>query len=599
MMASSELLRELFEQASGLSAEKAEELIAAQLPEIQQELRAHLAAGNADDSSFRYASTVVGHVPDASEVSADLPERIGRYRVRKVISSGGMGVVFLAEHPHLTEIAPDGELIPQRVAIKVSRRRTNSEEQEALRREATVLCTLDHPHIARIQDLDFEDGFPHLVMEYVAGGSLRHRISSSPMEIPCAVTLISRVARAIHYAHEFQIFHRDLKPENILLAPNGEPRIIDFGLASLRSVLPDGSPPGGTIRYMAPEQASAAYDSYVDPRETRAEFPEDARADVFSLAAILYELLTEKPLYEFDSTEEGLRLAMTGRFDSSALNRDGVSRRVRRACLKALATDRTDRFRSAREFADAIDPPLSRRLWPTAVMTAVALIVIFVCRPYFNSADRSDPNSESGGSRSGQSAAVTLATAESIQEDDIKLTHFVNDDRTSRGEPLFQNGPTRVDDDLRVDATFSKPTYCFLVAINPDGEIQLCFPATASTVQTNPINELHFPEDSKQGFGFTDGTGQQAFLLIWSVTPLPSFSDWKQKLDPWPSLHQGASGRWFWRNGRLEPWSERGETRGTIRDLKGSESFVSMCTQLQKISPGIEIYGVSFPIETR
>ena len=561
-------------------------------------------AGELDrGNSFANASTVIGDVANSS--TDDLPSKIGRYPVLRRISSGGMGVVYLGEHPHLTEISIDGGLIPQRVAIKVGRRQTSILEQEALKREASVLCSLNHEHIARVQDLAFEDDHPHLVMEYVAGGNLRNRMNAGPLDIQHAINLIAKVARAVEFAHQQRIFHRDLKPENILISHDGEPKVIDFGLAQMQRTLSGDGPqpiPGGTIKYMAPEQAAAAHDANAGTTKSPS-ITEDARADVFSLGAILYELLTERPLYSFDEKSTGLDLAMSCDFDASALNRPSIPSRVRRTCLTALSKDKSDRYRTAKEFADAIDPSFPVKALPYVVLAMIAIVALLVARPFIsNSIDTNVPQMELTQDNATAITAdddrlVPLATVTDIDQDEIQFTHFANTSQeTSVVGPLFRNGPTKENDDLRVDAEFSDPVFCFLIALNPDGVTQLCFPEDSGEAQSEPISELRFPADSGQGFGFTDGAGQQAFLLIRSNEPLPSFADWQQGVGAFPKLDDTESGRWFWRNERLEPWSEHGETRGAIRHLKGSEQFSALCERLRK-NKQLDVYGVSFPIE--
>lgn len=543
------------------------------------------ASKDATDQSLRDSSTtenestfISEHTPEVA-AHADLPKRIGRYSVTRFLAQGGLGAVYLGEHPNLEEMNADGELVPQRVAIKVGRRKTEAAEQEMVKREASVLCSLDHQHIARVQDLDFEDGLPHLVMEYVSGGSLGQKVKSAPLEVSEAVTLMVKVCRAIQYAHDKQILHRDLKPDNILVTQQGEPKVIDFGLAALRSAMQDHEDtiPGGTIRYMSPEQAAHARANLLGS-EGNSQV-EDVRVDVFSLGAILYELLTEKRLYEFKNSEEGLDRAVACSIDTSPLDKPDIPASVKAACLKALAKDKGDRFRSAAAFADAIDPKADRRPFPkkaiAAAVVAIALLTAFVL---------SRPSTD------GQPAQA----ATEVTKTELVFGHFANGlEDTADAGILFKNGAARENDDLRIDASFADPTYCYLIAMNPDGVIQLCYPESEDETQPEPIDELHFPADPESGFRFTDGTGQQMFLLVQSNKKLPAFRDWRDVLGKvdWSN----DSGDWLWKKNRLQAVNS---TRGTVSKLKGAEGFTSLCRRVEQ-KVGIELEAVSFPIVER
>lgn len=507
-----------------------------------------------------------------------LPQQIGRYRIQRLIATGGLGAVYLGEHPNLEELNAEGELVPQRVAIKVGKRKTAVAEQEMVKREASVLCSMDHEHIARVQDLDFHEGLPHLVMEYVSGGSLRQKSKSSPLEVPEALELVAKVCRAIQYAHEKKILHRDLKPENILVTQQGEPKVIDFGLAALRSAMTDAEKtiPGGTIRYMSPEQARHAKANMLEGVTTPSQI-EDVRVDVFSLGAILYELLTEKCLYEFSNGQEGLDMAISCSIDESTLDKPEVPRHIKAACLKALAKDKTGRFRTAGAFADAIAPRTSHRPFPNVIAAAIAIAIVLMIGIKLFTPPGNTPN-----------------VAESVVSEEIVFQHFANEGETSDPGLLFENGPARIDDSLRVDSAFSDPVYCYLIALNPDGVVQLCYPESEDDIQDQPIRELHYPALSDEGFFFTDGTGQQMFLLVKSEDPLPAFRDWRKVLGTvaWPSKD---SGDWVWNRNRLTAVNT---TRGSVAKLKGADRFTSICQRVdQKV--GLEVHGISFPIVTR
>jgi len=202
---------------------------------------------------------------------------IGRYQLITRLGEGGMATVYKALDTRLE----------REVAVKLIRREAFSSEVVGLvlkrfDREAKALARLSHPNIVNIYDYGEHDGSPYLVMQYVAGGTLRQKIGR-PIAYSKAVELLLPVARALEYAHERDILHRDVKPGNILLGQRGEPLLSDFGIAKLMESHEVGTLTGtnvgvGTPEYMAPEQGMGQ--------------TVDGRADIYALGIIFYELLT-------------------------------------------------------------------------------------------------------------------------------------------------------------------------------------------------------------------------------------------------------------------------------------------------------------------
>src|SRR6201997_1954083 len=204
---------------------------------------------------------------------------LGNYQILEEIGRGGMGVIYRARQRHSRRI----------VALKrmVSYHADSRETLERFRREAEAAASLDHPNILPIYEVgQGEDGLPFFSMKYAAGGSLEqagHALRKQPRE---CVRLMAKVARAVQYAHEQGILHRDLKPGNILLDGHGEPLVTDFGLAKWLDPTGDATRTPtvfGTPGYIAPEQVNGSTGNL-----TRA-------ADVYSLGAVLFDLLTGQP----------------------------------------------------------------------------------------------------------------------------------------------------------------------------------------------------------------------------------------------------------------------------------------------------------------
>lgn len=213
-------------------------------------------------------------------------ERIGPYRVTRLIGHGGMGVVYEAER--------DDRQVRQQVAIKIIRRGMDTDfVRDRFLRERQILASLDHPHIARLFDGGaLPDGLPYFVMEFVAGEPITDYCRHRRLSVSEKLKIFRKVCSAVQHAHGRLVIHRDLKPGNILITTDGEPKLLDFGIAELLS--PDGSQPQTrtetAVRLMTPEYAS--------PEQARGQAVATT-TDVYSLGVVLCELLTGRRPQEF------------------------------------------------------------------------------------------------------------------------------------------------------------------------------------------------------------------------------------------------------------------------------------------------------------
>ena len=202
-----------------------------------------------------------------------LGRELGGYVVLDVIGVGGMGIVLRGEH----------QLLGRSAAIKTARPDIVLDPgfERRFLLEARAVAALNHPAIVRLYDFAFEGDIPYMVMEMVEGRTL-DELLDGPIEPRVAVEVLLPIAGALDYAHHHGVVHRDVKPSNILLADDGRTLIMDFGLACFQgfSLATDPSPVLGTPDYIAPEQLNGG----------RA----NARSDVYSLAAIVYEMVSGK-----------------------------------------------------------------------------------------------------------------------------------------------------------------------------------------------------------------------------------------------------------------------------------------------------------------
>jgi serine/threonine-protein kinase len=256
-------------------------------PELRTEVESLLTAHEQAGSFLRTpaAPRSVGASSDhetgeAFDLEVWIGRRIGAYRVERLIGAGGMGAVFAADRV-------DGEF-HQKVAIKLIRPgMASADVLRRFRTERQVLARLEHPNIARLIDGGAtDDGLPYLVMDYVEGVPIDDYCRRSRLTVSERLVLFRKVCAPVEYAHRHLVVHRDLKPGNILISSDGEPKLLDFGVAKVLGASTDESGLATTapaVRILTPRYAS--------PEQIRG-LPITTGTDVYSLGVILYELLT-------------------------------------------------------------------------------------------------------------------------------------------------------------------------------------------------------------------------------------------------------------------------------------------------------------------
>jgi serine/threonine-protein kinase len=300
-----------------------------------------------------------------SELEGRLQAALGdAYRIERELSGGGMSRLFLAEESSLHRKVVI-KLLPPQFASEVSVAR--------FRQEIEVAANLQHPNILPVLAAGARDNLLYYVIPYVPGESLRHRLTrEARLPVDDAVQIMREMADALAYAHGQGILHRDIKPENILLE-GSHAVLTDFGVARALAEaqgserLTETGLAVGTPGYMAPEQAAG-------------ERHIDARADVYALAVVGYEMLAGKAPFEGPTAQAVLAAHLTETPKSLAAVRPEVPRTVSDTIARALAKNRKERLQTAAEFRDALRPvatasPLLRRRRVVGGAGAIAVVI--------------------------------------------------------------------------------------------------------------------------------------------------------------------------------------------------------------------------------
>lgn len=282
-------VRDLFERALELDEPGRRELLARDAAgdaELEREVVSLLAWHG--ETGGPLAATLARLEPAADRGELELGQRLDAYRLVSVLGRGGMSTVYLAERA-------DGEF-EQQVAVKLLRPGLDSEELiRRFRAERQILAHLEHPAIARLLDGgQTAAGRPYLVLERVEG----ERIDAFCRQLPTVAArlrLFLQVCRAVHFAHQNLVVHRDLKPSNILVQANGEPKLLDFGIAKLLAPSADGTLTAQAIAGLTPMTPE-----YASPEQVKG-LPITTASDVYALGALLFEVLTGQPVHRLAS----------------------------------------------------------------------------------------------------------------------------------------------------------------------------------------------------------------------------------------------------------------------------------------------------------
>ncbi|HEX4947312.1 MAG TPA: protein kinase [Blastocatellia bacterium] len=352
----------------------AQEVEAAQRPSFLAQACAHDTELRREVESLLQAEAEAGEFinqPLLAETLTDDPleqppplERdiIGHYQLQMRLGTGGMGEVYLA---HDTRLG-------RQVAIKLLPPQSARDQQARQRflREARAVAALTHPNIVTIHAIEETSDAVFIVMEYVRGETLAARIKQGALAWPEVLTVGAQIADALAAAHAVGLIHRDIKPENVMLTPEGQARLLDFGIARMThqwllrggTTLPQLTAEGavvGTVAYMSPEQVCSE--------------PLDTRSDLFSLGALLYEAATGKPPFTGSNLFATMHAIVTKEPVAPSTLNPALPAHLDQVLQRALAKDKTARYASATEFAAALRtlpaPTTENELAPTTATT--------------------------------------------------------------------------------------------------------------------------------------------------------------------------------------------------------------------------------------
>ena len=296
--------------------------------------------------------------------TAPVPDRIGRYKIERKIGEGGMGVVYAARNERLNRT----------VALKTIRGQTDDTSRQRLWREARAAAGVSHPNICQLYEVEETDGGLVLAMELLAGEPLGARVMRGPLSPADTSTIALQVLDALDALHARGVIHRDLKPSNLFLTPHGV-KLLDFGLA--RPIA--GSLGADSATRLTEVGTIVGTPNYMAPEQVRGEAL-DARADLFPLAAMLFEMLSGKVAFDGATMFDVLHAVLHEQ--PPALSGGGTVAGLDRVIHKALQKQAADRYDSAVAMAAAIREAIADRDSGELSAVAARTMTRFIALPF-------------------------------------------------------------------------------------------------------------------------------------------------------------------------------------------------------------------------
>jgi serine/threonine-protein kinase len=538
----------------------------------------------APESGAETGSLLSGITEDSDGAGASAStgaERIGKFQVIRRLGTGGQASALLARDPDFGRL----------VVLKRFHTSARDPGVERALQDGRALARLRSRFIPHCYGLERHGNELILVMEYIPGRNLSEVIRAGLPPASEAARLVEQVAEGLEAVHACGLVHRDIKPANIVVGDDGAPRLVDFGLAAhlgseaLRGV-------SGTPQYMAPEQARDQWERI------------DGRTDVFGLGAVLYALLTGQSPHPGATLAETLKHARQGAVTPPRALKPSIPRSLERIVLKAMAADSLRRYASAAELRQALRQErlgrLRRRV--TAGLAGLATLILVAAAPLWIWWTRAGGRVAGGrvaGRRDDRSIRVTALVVERFEDLGPEQPPRVCG---ALGDRSFEAAQR---DLVRVSAALSEPVHCFLVALNPDGSVQLCYPLGPSgepdeTVAPPATDRIDYPAIITRYFPLTEGRGAQAFVLFAAREPLPAFAQWRDRLErvPWADRVRpaGTSGVWEFDDRGVRPMGTATlDERG--KEVDRSPGGLNELPSLLKVSTGVGTFrGLIFPV---
>jgi serine/threonine protein kinase len=571
--------------------------------------------------------------------------RLGQYEVHEKIGMGNMGAVYKALHVELGKIVAL-KVLPATLMDEVSIARFKQEGRAAGR--------LDHPNIVTIHDAGRLEGIHYLVMAFVDGTDLARLVQSHGLlKVADACEVVRQAAHGLQHAFERGLVHRDVKPSNLMLARDGLVKVLDLGIARSFAETPAVerlTATGmllGTADYLAPEQ-------WENPNAV------DTRADIYSLGCTLYHLLAGYPPFGpgYGSILTKMRAHLEDPVPPIAEARPDIPAELVNVLETMLAKNREERFSTPGELAEAIQPFCAgsnlttlldsvRRSGNEASTVTPTISAADTVQPSRSSTAKPATARRKGGKkRIGKWLGVLVAAGvvcaalaaflflwprhdgRQIPNPPVKITginvnHYRGQDATLIGDlakamsfrgraSISSTATVHADDSVRVAATLSTPAHCFLIAFNPDGSEQLCYPedpdlaevkypqnknARSMSVAPPKSETVRYPREQY----FEPGTpGVQAFVLIVSAEPLPAYAEWRSQLDsiPWQKVERDV-GPWRWEFDGHDFTRIQGERGERVERGSAPREFRDLCNFFRDRPDVNVIWAIAFPVSKK
>jgi serine/threonine protein kinase len=545
---------------------------------------------------------VAGH---AAPVAGDETKEpvIPGYEILGELGRGGMAVVYRATNPLLQRDEALKIMLPE-IAAKPQAR-------ERFLREARAMAALRHDHVVEVYRVGEVEDVPFLAMPLLEGETLATRLKREKTLPPAEAIRIGReMTEGLAAAHAKGLIHRDIKPGNVWLeAGTNRVKLLDFGLVR------DQDSGSGLTR----EGAIVGTPAYMSPEQVNGE-PVDTRSDLFSVGSVLYECATGRQA--FAGPTMTAILAAVGQIQPPAARLvnpqvpaelsdliDCLLHKIP-AQRPSTAQDVSERLRgltaSGPEAGPAIptteyQPPRRWRSW-LGLVAASCLIGLGLVgvRAYVGGWPfaRPEPNGPGTTSDASTEPDSPPAAAERVRVLRIDVHHFEaigNKDAKDRGLIGERSFATAVGDQVTVKATLSRPAYAYLIAFQPDGKAELCFPDGEN--EPPPLTDRpHYPsKDRTKRYGLTDGAGLMVFAVVASDRPLPAYKEWVARNPPKWGRAEGTPGEVWWDDGdlldTLTPAGLVGGGRGKGEEALGRSVAVVRLTDSLKRGEQVDAVG--------